>query len=113
VAAEGAGIHCCLALPALYLPSVPLFSHVSPVAVSAAVGAGQELGGDSAGVQIMACIFLTLVHDQTTLRVSYSVGGAKSMMLSAPPAESMILSVPPADATRKHTGLARQRCAVP
>ncbi len=49
VAAEGAGIHYCLALPALYLPSIPLFSCVSPVAMSAAVGVGRELGGDSAG----------------------------------------------------------------
>ena len=49
VVAEGAGIHCCLALPALYLPSVPLFSRVSFVAASAAEGVGQELGGDLAG----------------------------------------------------------------
>ncbi len=46
---EGAGIHCCLTLPALYLPSIPLFSCVNLVAVSAVVGVGRELGGDSAG----------------------------------------------------------------
>jgi hypothetical protein len=49
MAAEGAGIHCHLELPALDLPCVPLFSHLSPVAMPAVVGVGQELGGDSAG----------------------------------------------------------------
>jgi hypothetical protein len=49
MAAEGAAIHCRLAFPALDLPCIPLFSCLSPVAVPAAVGAGRELGGDSAG----------------------------------------------------------------
>jgi hypothetical protein len=44
------------------------------------------------------------------LRVSTLSVHVDSIILSVPPAESMILSAPPADATRKHTGVARQQC---
>jgi hypothetical protein len=40
MAAEGAGVHFCLALPALYRPWVPLLPRMNPVAMSAAVGVG-------------------------------------------------------------------------
>jgi hypothetical protein len=49
MSAEGAGIHFCLALPAPYRHCVPLFPRMSPIAMSVAVGVGQELGGYSAG----------------------------------------------------------------
>jgi hypothetical protein len=43
--------------------------------------------------------------------IKLSVGGTESMMLSAPALRVwMILSAPPPDATRKHTGKARQQC---
>ncbi len=65
MAAEGAGIHFCLAFPALYLPCIPLFSRVSLVTMSAVVGVGQELGGDSAGSTNHSLHFFMLVSRPT------------------------------------------------
>jgi hypothetical protein len=58
VAAEGAGINLCPALPALNHPCILLFPHVSSVGVSAMVGVGQVLGGDLAGSTYHSLLFL-------------------------------------------------------